>query len=90
VHFLSDVSGVERRHFGDVSLQQNCAFFDIAGAHDPGLATRFEGIEVEGRNIRVNRDDEGHKRSRPGYSKKGKGAYAKAGTKGYHRKGAAR
>ncbi len=57
VHFISDVSGIDRNHFGDISIQKNCAFIDVASAHDKGLSERFDGVEIEGRSIRVNRDD---------------------------------
>jgi ATP-dependent RNA helicase DeaD len=57
IHFISDVSGIDRNHFGDISIQKNCAFIDVASAHDKGLSERFDGVEIEGRSIRVNRDD---------------------------------
>jgi ATP-dependent RNA helicase DeaD len=57
VHFLADTSGIDRKFFGDVTLQKNCSYFDIDGGHDKGINLKFEGVEVEGRSIRVNRDD---------------------------------
>ncbi|MFT6866568.1 MAG: ATP-dependent RNA helicase DeaD [Cyclobacteriaceae bacterium] len=65
IHFLADSSGVKREHFGDVTLQKNCAYFDVEGKQDTGLSLKFEGVEIDGRSIRVNRDDEGKKRERP-------------------------
>ena len=62
LHFLSDVSGIDRKHFGELTLQNNCAFFDVDIAHDKGLSQPFKGMEIEGRAIRVNRDEEGNKR----------------------------
>lgn len=64
VHFLSDVSDVDRKFFGDISLQKNCAYFDVDSGYDHGLNLKFEGIEIDGRSIRVNRDDDGNKRDR--------------------------
>lgn len=58
VHFLSDVSGVDRSAFGDISLQKSCSYFDIEEAKDAGLSKKFDGVEIQGRAIRVNRDDE--------------------------------
>ena len=66
IHFLSDISGVKRRFFGELDMQKNCSFFDIDNSQDSGFGKSFRGTEVEGRHIRVNRDDEGNKRSRPG------------------------
>lgn len=70
VHFLSDISGVDRKYFGDISLQKNCAYFDVDSGHDQGMNLKFEGVEIEGRSIRVNRDDEGNKRSKRPYTGK--------------------
>jgi len=57
VHFLSDVSGIERKFIRELTMQKNCSFFDVDNTHDKGLSDRFKGIEIEGRSIRVNRDD---------------------------------
>jgi len=65
IHFLSDVSGIKRRHFGELTMQKNCSFINVDNDHDKGLSKSFKGTEIEGRSIRVNRDDEGNKRSRP-------------------------
>jgi len=76
IHYLSDVSGISRKYFGDLSLQKNCAYFDVDSNFDSSLSKSFIGVQVEGRSIRVNRDDEGNKRSRSGGSKK-KNSYGK-------------
>ena len=74
LHYLSDVSGVSRQHFGQLALQKNCAYFDVIKKEDAGLSQKFKGVEIEGRSIRVNRDDEGNKRSRgEGDGEKAKG-----------------
>jgi len=76
IHYLSDVSGIKRKYFGDLSLQKNCAYFDVDNNYDSSLSKSFSGVQIEGRSIRVNRDDEGNKRSRPAGTKK-KGSYGK-------------
>jgi len=76
IHFLSDVSGIDRKFFGDLTMQKNCAFFDVDRAHDQGLSQKFKGIEIEGRSIRVNRDDDGNKHSRSFLNKKIKGKHS--------------
>jgi ATP-dependent RNA helicase DeaD len=68
IHFISDVSGIDRTHFGDISIQKNCSFIDVASAHDKGLSERFDGVEIEGRSIRVNREDDAKHRSSGGGS----------------------
>lgn len=59
IHFLSDVSGVDRKYFAELTMQKNCSFFNVDGARDKGLIQKFKGVEIEGRNIRVNKDDDG-------------------------------
>ncbi len=63
IHYLSDVSSISRKFFGELSLQKNCAYFDVDNGYDQGLSESFQGIEIKGRNVRVNRDDTGNKRS---------------------------
>jgi ATP-dependent RNA helicase DeaD len=81
LHFLSDISEVDRKSFGEVSMQKNCAFFEVDSKVDNGFSEKFEGVEVEGRNIRVNREENSgpSRSSRQGgggsssYNKGGKG-----------------
>lgn len=76
IHFISDISGIKRKYFGEIRLQKNCAFFDVDASYDKELGRSFKGVNIEGRSIRVNRDDEGNKRDRPSYErKKGKRRY---------------
>ncbi len=58
VHFISDISRVDRNFITEVTMQKNHAYFNVEGGHDKGLGNRFKGIEIDGRSIRVNRDDE--------------------------------
>ena len=64
IHFLADVSGVDRKFFGDLSLQKNCSYFDVDSTKDKGFGESFEGKEIQGRSIRVNRDEDGRPRKR--------------------------
>jgi ATP-dependent RNA helicase DeaD len=74
VHFLSDVSGISRKYFGDLSLQKNCAFVEVDRSRDKKLSESFVGIEVEGRSIRVNLEDDESHSSRPSSSKRNRGS----------------
>jgi ATP-dependent RNA helicase DeaD len=76
LHFLSDISEIDRKSFGEVSIQKNCAFFEVDSKVDQGLGDKFTGIEVEGRSIRVNREDEGPDKSR-GSKRRGSSSYKK-------------
>ncbi len=63
IHFLSDVSDVQRNHFGAVDMQKNFSTFDVSHEHDQGLADKFTGLEIEGHAIRVHRDTGEEKKS---------------------------
>ena len=71
IHFLSDTSGIDRKYFTDLSIQRNCSYVNVDNKQDKGLGDRFKGIEIEGRSIRINRDDTGGNREKPakGYGK---------------------
>ncbi len=58
VHFLADISGVDRNSINELSMQKNHAYFNVDKAQDKGFGNSFKGIEIEGRSIRVNRDDD--------------------------------
>ncbi|XOV95000.1 MAG: DEAD/DEAH box helicase [Bacteroidota bacterium] len=58
IHFISDISGLDRNLISDMSMQKNHSYFNVDSRQDKGLSNKFKGIEIEGRSIRVNRDDE--------------------------------
>ena len=70
IHFLSDNSKIERKHFGPLSIQKNCAYFDVDAKHDQKLGETFVGIEIKGRDIRVNLDEQARKSKFSAPSKK--------------------
>ncbi len=70
IHFLADIANVDRKFFGDLTMQKNCAYFDVDGSKDDGLEQKFDGVEIEGRSIRVNRDDEAEMRRPKDFHKK--------------------
>ncbi len=78
VHYVSDTAGIKRSDVGDISMQKTSTFFDIELDAAKGFEEKFSGLEIEGRSIRVNRDDEGPKRSRGG---NGGGASYKGGSR---------
>lgn len=71
LHFIADVSGVNRGAISNISLQKNCAYFDMDNTQDKGLGNKFRGIRIEGRQIRVNRDTD----SKGPKEKKGKNGF---------------
>ena len=76
VHFLSDISDVDLNCFNNISFQKNCSYFDVDKGKDSNLSKKFEGIEIDGREIRVNKDDDGgaprRKKPESGYNREKK------------------
>ncbi|MDH5599263.1 MAG: DEAD/DEAH box helicase, partial [Cyclobacteriaceae bacterium] len=72
IHFISDVSGIDRQYFKELTLQKNCAFFNVENNQDKGLSDKFKGIEIEGRSIRVNKDEDSNNQNRSSSRKRTK------------------
>ncbi|MFK7952232.1 MAG: DEAD/DEAH box helicase [Ekhidna sp.] len=90
LHLLSDVSGIDRKLFGDLDMQKNCSYFDVDKDSDGNLSKSFKDQEIEGRSIRVNRDDADNSRGRSGGyggGKKGKPDFRKKGKRDFKRSG---
>ncbi|MDH5379466.1 MAG: DEAD/DEAH box helicase [Cyclobacteriaceae bacterium] len=75
IHFISDNSDVPRNSFGDVNMQKNFAFFEVDDKQDRGLAEKFTGMDIEGRELRVNLDDESNKKNKTVSSSGGGGEF---------------
>ena len=86
VHFLSDVSRINRKYFGDITMHKNYSFFDADSSKDAKLAESFLGIEIEGRQIRVNIDEQKKSRKAKPRGNAARGKSGKGGKK-VHRKG---
>jgi len=84
IDFLTEMSGVSSSDINDLSLLKNCAYFDISRGKDKGFTQKFSGLEIEGREIRVNRDEESSKPRRR--SSGGGGGRPPFGGKGRGRK----
>ena len=80
VHFLSDTAGVKRETIGNVSIQKNCAFFDLE-SESQGFVQHFKGLFVDDRPIRVNKDDDGPARGERSARRSGGGG--RSGGKSY-------
>ncbi len=89
IHLISDVSGIDRKFFGDLDMQKNCSYFDIDKDNDANLSKSFKDEQIEGRSIRVNLDDAVNQRSKSGYggAKNGKGDFRKKGKRDFKRSG---
>lgn len=67
IAYLSKTSGISSKYFGDLTLKTNHTYFDVDSNQDSGLVMKFKGLELDGRGIRLNRDDSARE---PDYKKK--------------------
>lgn len=67
VAYLSETSGIGKQYFGDLVLKPNHTYFEVDSKQDSGLTAKFAGLELDGRGIRLNRDDS---QREPEYKKK--------------------
>jgi ATP-dependent RNA helicase DeaD len=58
IHLLADLSAVDKKFFGTVKVLKNRSYFEVDKAQDSGFSMKFEGVELEGRNVRVHPDNE--------------------------------
>jgi ATP-dependent RNA helicase DeaD len=73
--FLSEVSGVNRKHISDIAVQQRRAFFNVESGQTKGFESRFDGLEMEsGQEIKVKiENDRGNGGKRSGGGRSGGG-----------------
>lgn len=57
VHLLSDLSGLERKFFGSIKVLKNRSYFEVDKKYEKGFGDRFDGVEFEGRAVRVHPDN---------------------------------
>ncbi len=57
IHFLADCAEIDKKHISDLTFNKNHSYFNVAKGKDKGLSLKFEGMQVDGRDIRVNRDE---------------------------------
>ncbi|WP_462249512.1 DEAD/DEAH box helicase [Ekhidna sp.] len=75
VHLLSDLSGVDRNNFGKVKLLKNRSYFEVDKSYEKGFGKKFDGVEFEGRAVRVHIDNDAYgDRSESGSYNKKKGS----------------
>ncbi len=58
VHLLSDLSGVNKKYFGSIRVLKNRSYFEVDKTYEKGFGNKFDGVEFEGRAVRVHPDNE--------------------------------
>ena len=64
IDFISTEAQINKKDIGDISLQKTCAYFDVDKRSARKVLNSFKGLAVDGRKIRVNRDDAGSRKRR--------------------------
>lgn len=79
---LEDFSNVDKKYYGTIRMLKNRSYFELDKTQDKGFAQRFEGLELEGRAIRVNRDEDAPKSESKGGEKKSRSKFSRNRKKG--------
>lgn len=58
VSFVSEVGQINKKFVGSVELKQHHSFFELDKRYDKGVTSRFKQVTHNGRDIRMNRDDD--------------------------------
>ena len=82
---MSDFSGIKRKFFGQMTVKDKSAYFDVDNTKDTGIGDHFKDVEIEGRSIRVNRDDEGTPRTQSRSNRNFRGRHSKKYGKNFNR-----
>ncbi len=56
--FVSEIGQVSKKFIGDIVLKQNHSFFELDKRYDRGVTDRFNKVTFNGRDIRMNRDND--------------------------------
>ncbi|MEP0985389.1 DEAD/DEAH box helicase [Ekhidna sp.] len=56
--FISDIGQIDKKFIGDILLKENHSFFDLDKKFDKNAAARFKNVTFNGREIRMNRDND--------------------------------
>ena len=57
ISYVSEISRVDAKFFGDLNLQKNCSYFEVDKRYDDGISAKFQNVHLDGRSIRMNRED---------------------------------
>ncbi len=92
IDFLSEESGLKKDDFSNIVMNDSHSYFDVTAEKVKSIDDNFEGLEIEGRDIRVNRDSGGSgggkKRRRGGDGFSGRsGSGRRSGGGNYNRRG---
>ena len=56
--FVSEIGQLNKKFIGDIVLKQNHSYFELDKRYDSGVTNRFNKVTFNGRDIRMNRDND--------------------------------
>ena len=56
--FVSEIGQLNKKFIGEITLKQNHSYFELDKRYDKGVANRFNQVSYNGRDIRMNRDND--------------------------------
>ena len=59
VDFIANTAGIRPSMVGDISVQQKCTFFEVDSSGSSEVEKKLNGIDLQGRSIRVNLETDG-------------------------------
>ncbi len=73
VDILAEVSQCPAKSIQDLKFLKNCTFFNVEDKYANGFGQKFDGVQIGGRDLRVNRDNDdnaGSRKSKDGFKSK--------------------
>jgi ATP-dependent RNA helicase DeaD len=70
IEFIAEQGNIPKKAIGQVIIHKKNAYFEVSADKGKGLGSRFEGISVNNRSLRVNRDDVKNENPKKGKKKK--------------------
>lgn len=70
IDFIAEQGNIPKKAIGQVIIHKKNAYFEVSAEKGKGLGKRFEGISVNNRSLRVNRDDVKNDKPKKGKKKK--------------------
>ncbi|WP_420316546.1 DEAD/DEAH box helicase [Ekhidna sp.] len=70
IDFVSEIGQVDKKFVGSIELKENHSYFELDKRYDKNVVTRFKNVTFNGREIRMNRDNDSSGAGRDKKSKK--------------------
>lgn len=58
IQFIAEIGKIDPKFIGDLTVKQNHTYVEVDKRHDRTLAEKFRNVQLNAREIRMNRDDD--------------------------------